>query len=294
MKENYKDYLLEEVGITEKTSRTNVRCQTAYCAWLKEQGYTIERLNYAQLMDYIGQLQKQGTSKDMINKHLRAISHYHNYLQLPNIAKDVRMRGIIQEAFLPLSAEELDTIYHNWEDPNERYHYHHSNKLMLSLLIYQALTGKEIYRITLDHINLKEGTLYIASSRLKSRVVPLVSHQIIPFYEYIHQHRGKSKNWQHWKEEDQNKLFSPNANHLRRIELQTQIITKQIKKLNPNIPYHSLYQLRKSRLAIWIKEYGLKEAQYLGGFSRIIKVERYKNQDVESLKEAINKYHPLS
>jgi len=52
-------------------------------------------------------------------------------------------------------------------------------------------------------------------------------------------------------------------------------------------------QLQQSRIAIWVAEKGLREAQYLGGYKFVTSVKRYDFKSVENLKKKLNYAHPL-
>ena len=51
--------------------------------------------------------------------------------------------------------------------------------------------------------------------------------------------------------------------------------------------------VRQSRYAIWIKQYGLRKAQYLAGFKHPSSIQIYQDQDLQDLKEVILRWHPL-
>ena len=70
----------------------------------------------------------------------------------------------------------------------------------------------------------------------------------------------------------------------RTVKLQAKTMGYDINKIS---------QLRQSRIAIWTKEEGVRKAQYLAGFRRVLSGERYRKADMEDLKEQGMKYHPL-
>jgi len=53
-----------------------------------------------------------------------------------------------------------------------------------------------------------------------------------------------------------------------------------------------LSQFRQSRITIWIKQYGLRKAQYMAGFRRVYSIEKYRDPNLENLKSMVKKYHP--
>ncbi|HMQ82171.1 MAG TPA: hypothetical protein PKA00_04655 [Saprospiraceae bacterium] len=54
-----------------------------------------------------------------------------------------------------------------------------------------------------------------------------------------------------------------------------------------------LNQLRQSRIAAWVEQYGLRKAQYLSGLRRIQSVERYRRAELEDLQRQVGRHHPL-
>ena len=92
MNEDFTTYLIKN-GFVAKTRQRMLYCSNHYCTWLTERTITTEEATYKDLLNYIGDLQKE-KSKQVCNEHLRAISHYNKYLQIPDIAYQVRVRGI--------------------------------------------------------------------------------------------------------------------------------------------------------------------------------------------------------
>ena len=64
-----------------------------------------------------------------------------------------------------------------------------------------------------------------------------------------------------------------------------------LKKMNPNIT--NAKQIRMSRIRIWLKTNDLRTTQYMAGHRYVSSTERYKEDNLKDLKEAINMRHPL-
>ena len=62
---------LAHQGTRERTIEGKLRLFNTYLEWLTDQQLTAETINYSQLLDYIGYLQKTGKSKLTINRHLK-------------------------------------------------------------------------------------------------------------------------------------------------------------------------------------------------------------------------------
>jgi len=54
-----------------------------------------------------------------------------------------------------------------------------------------------------------------------------------------------------------------------------------------------LNQLRQSRIAIWVKSYVLRKAQYLSGLRQLLPVERYQKRRLEYPQRRIEQHHSI-
>ena len=91
------------------------------------------------------------------------------------------------------------------------------------------------------------------------------------------------------------KLLSPQADDYELLHYQFRLLSIKMKahaKEELDITLHKLEQLRQSRIAIWVKEEGLRKAQYLAGFRNVASAERYRKASLEDLKKQVNEYHP--
>jgi site-specific recombinase XerD len=285
--ESFENYLIKN-GYVNKSIQRAESVAAHYQHWVKEQQLNINTVIYNDLMNYVGHLQKQGSSKSKINEYLRNIRLYYEYLKIPNIAFGVVIRGEEKNTMPLLNDEELEKIYNHFESKSKKGYWRYSDKIILGFIVYQCLDTKDIYRIELKDLDLTKGTIYIPAGvkRKASRTLKLEAHQIVPLYEYISNHRAK---------EVTQKLLSPQCTCLGRLQGQLKDLFKQVntqtEEININLIRFS--QIRQSRITIWIRQHGLRKTQYLGGYKRVDNVERYRQQDVEDLRESIKKYHPL-
>jgi integrase/recombinase XerD len=295
-------YCIEQLNFTKSTARYKNNLVTNYLNWLTENNITIKKMIFIKLLDYIGYLQEKGTSKYTINYNLRAISQYNEFLKINNVAKDVILKGTQTTQVLYLTEEELQSIYENFEPYNTKGHYIYSDKIMLGLMIYQALDERDIFRLELQHINFNTGTMYIPSGSLmkEARVLPLQAHQILPLKHYIDNYR-KPFHKEHLKslplgEVGGAKLFYPNCEKLDRLHDQIKLLSKGLKQtaIKTDIKATRLYLLRQSRIAIWLKQHGIRKAQYMAGYRAINSIENFKINDISDLQDQIKLYHPLN
>lgn len=258
-----------------------------YKNWLNENKIEIENTTYQTLLNYIGFLQET-KSNIIINKHLKSIELYYDFKELPSIVSNVRLKTNKTNIRLYLKEKELKKIIETFKTTNTNY-YQYSDSILLSLIIYQALEKQEIYNLKRSNINLEKGTIYIAAGKhLKnSRTLKLEAHQIIPLHTYISTHRENN--------EALERLFLAQYKAKSRLSKELTQLHKMLlfQLKEQELVYQSLKQLRQSRIVIWIKQYGLRQAQYLSGHKSITSIERYKGQDIEDLSKQIEKLHPM-
>ena len=285
MKEDFTAYLIKN-GFVEKTRQRMLYCSNHYQKWLTERNLTVEEAAYKDLLNYIGHLQ-ESKSKQVINEHLRAVSHYNRHLQIPDIAYQVRVRGIENSQHLLFSEEELNHIYNSYQPKARKGLWRYSDKILLGFTIYQALDERDIERLELQHLNLQTGKLSVpgGNRRKEARTLNLEAHQILQLHHYIENHRDKTTE----------KLISPQATKFANLHDQFKALNNQIRKLGTEINCNivRLNQLRQSRITLWIKQHGLRKTQYMAGFKRVENVERYRQQDSEDLRQYVLQFHPL-
>lgn len=279
---------LKQNGYVEKSIQRAEYYASDYLDWLTQRNLQITEATYNDLLNYIGHLQVTGSSKSKVNEALRNIRLYYDYLQIPNIAYGVVIRGEQQQSLPLLNSEELDKLYHHFETRSQKGYWRYSDKIILGLIVYQCPDTRDIFRIELNDLNLNKGTIYIPEGikRKASRTLKLEPHQIIPLHDYIQNHREKDVT---------EKLFSPQCTCLGRLQGQLKDLFKQVQQQAKEIELDIIRfnQVRQSRITLWIKQYGLRKTQYMAGFKRVDNVERYKQQDTEDLSEYVKKYHPL-
>ena len=257
-----------------------------------------ETANYSQIMDYLGELRAQNKSGGIVCS-LQAIKKYYSYLVAIGVRRnhpaktinlrDKRNRDIqLQDLFKP---EELERLL----DRKERYPIlKNRNQIIISLLIYQGLTNGEITQLELENINLEEGTIYIKSGRkTNSRTLKLKSKQVFLIMNYLQNDRPKLlENGAQRHPDSVSRLIISKLGTAERgegicyiIETQRHLFTNR--KLNAKT-------IRQSVITNLLKEgKDLRLVQAFAGHKYPSTTERYKQTQVEQLKNQILKYHPL-
>lgn len=249
---------------------------------------------YKDLVEYLGTLRKRYTNVKTINRILSSIKVYYDFLNYTGQRKDNPSKSIklrdkqnrdiqLQDLF---TTEELETLLNREERYNKLAY---RNKVLISLLIYQALHPTELEAITINDINLQEGTIFIkATPKTNSRELSLKSSQIMLFYQYIFEIRPKLAG-----NKQTDKLLLGHRGEAMPAEDITKHIRRSFKdrfegrKLNAQT-------IRQSVITNLLKAGNdLRIVQTFAGHKYPGTTEKYKQSNVESLKTAINLYHPI-
>jgi integrase/recombinase XerD len=255
-------------------------------------------------MAYVQHFNKKGTGKGTVSKYIRSIKHYFNYLIKEEItesnpALNIQIKGIKRKMVYDiLKSIELEAIYHKFISTEEEVSIktqrlkplsYQMQKVMLGLLIYQGVRSKELINLKPEDVKLREGMIYIPGGRRSNeRELKLEAVQILEMQEYLTKTRAEILQITN-KESTQLFISSGTSNNLyNTINKFTQTIKSQTGRIQ------DLQQIRASVIVKWLNHYNLREVQHMAGHRFVSSTERYKQSDLEDLKEAINKFHPTN
>ncbi|MGY0426813.1 MAG: hypothetical protein ACWIPI_08305, partial [Polaribacter sp.] len=119
-----------------------------------------------------------------------------------------------------------------------------------------------------------------------ARTLELKSWQVIELLEYVKEFREEIKTR---RKVDGERLFIPNN---ARLGNTIQYILEKLKRINHKVTNGN--QIRASVITNWLKQYNLRQVQVLAGHRYISSTERYLTDDLESLHEIVNNFHPIS
>jgi integrase/recombinase XerD len=255
-----------------------------------------EKAVYKDITDYLGVLRKRYSNGKTVKRILASIKAYYEFLNYTGKRKDNPARSIrlrdkenrdiqLQDLFTP---EELESLLNRAERYNEL---EYRNKVLMSLLIYQALQIRELAALTVNDINLQEATIYIkATTKTNSRELQLKSNQILLFHQYINEVRNKLLKR---KEEKTLILLVGLSGNPMSGEDMTKHITRGYKTRFPGRKVNAK-TIRQSVITNLLKAGNdLRIVQVFAGHKYPSTTERYKQTNVEALKTALQQHHPL-
>jgi integrase/recombinase XerD len=286
---NLKDYLREHYTpdtasiYLQEIDRYRLTCPQA------------EAAAYKDILLYMGSLRTRYTNASTLNRILCSIKTYYDYLcasgKRPDnpatsiLLKDQRSRDIQLQDLLTM--EELEVLLTR----PERYpHLASRNKVLMSLLIYQALYPVEMEALRVGDINLETGTVRTqATAKTNSRELSLKPSQILLFYDYIREIRPLLL-----KEGTSDRLLIGQRGE----PMTAEDITKHVKRsFTERYPGRTVnaQTIRQSVIAHLLKQgHDLSVVQVFAGHKYPSSTERYRQNEIETLKAAIEKYHPIS
>lgn len=280
--------------------------------FISYQGAKIHETNYSEVVEYIGILRAGNLHPKSLRNHLFSLKIYFRYLVAVGkrkdhpceslYLKDQVNRAIIVESLY--SKETLENLYNTFETPADRRVWAEKpeavkkrDKVILSLLIYQALTTAEIITLKLEDIDLEEGTIRIRDNIYpgrrgnKGRTLVLKSKQVLLFNEYIKKHRKAL--WTKQKPRNRQDYFILNEHGLK---LWGSYLNRMLAK--DRQPHEKQIftpiKIRQSVIAHLLKQNNdIRIVQEFAGHRRTASTEAYKQTGLEELKAAIDKLHPL-
>lgn len=271
----------------------------------------------ADILKHLEYLKNRREQQNITRKNnLIALNHYFTYLHKEGEISEnpcwwLKIRGTKKKTlYKTYNPEELDGLFDTYYQLFVRgYDDSHipknqrrqsalckdRNALILSVLIYQGTTTKEIDKMLWEDIDLIKATVKIRGGKKSNeRTLPLKATQVGMFIHYLQNIRPKI---QQYHTAETNKLFLPMPEFSKKNTSNDTLmhifkpLTTHIKSFDKQ--FLNFKQIRASVITFWLKTQGLRKAQYFAGHRYISSTENYLPNNLEDLTEDINKLHPF-
>jgi site-specific recombinase XerD len=295
--EIFAEYLMLK-GFTKQTQEGIKGAIKRFASWSEEQNIELQMINYNDVVAYVNYNKKKGNKQRTLQVTVGYIKHYYNFLineneVTENPCSNVDIKGIKRKIlYETFTTEELESIYKIYANQTPSTGIGSNltlkrNKVILGLIIYQGLRTEELARLTIIDVKMREGKIGIAGSRrTNERELNLEAHQLYDLMDYINDTRkmllaitGKNTD----------ALFLSLGSGDKFHNLMDKLV-KQLKKQNKKIK--DIKQLRASVITNWLKVHNIRKAQYYAGHRYVSSTEAYQANNMDDLKEDVNKYHP--
>jgi integrase/recombinase XerD len=294
---SYEEYLLQNQYSQSTVTVHKLRIKR-FKGWLKHYGITEHQLDYGSLLQYAKYLQTEKKyERASTNNELRAVKLYYDYLiakeeLMDNPAEDMAIRGkrikVISDL---LTEEELEDLYYSYDIEHYDTFFKATklrDKVVLGLMVFQGITGIELYHLQEEYIQLSKGKIDIPSTRRSNaRTMKLQPAQMMDLMNYANATRLYLS--KHIQTKNNEQLIFGSTSQIQSI---TARIIRNLKQHNHKVISYS--QLRSSLIVSWLSKHNLRQVQYLAGHRYISSTERYLQDDLENLHEIVNNFHPIS
>ena len=279
------EYYLKEEGLKHSTISEHLKNTERFIQWTKENELTaIAQINYNELLGYVQHLKRYTSERNKplsmqtVNIRINSIRKYYEHLKEEgtiekNPAKRLFIKGTVRTVVKDvLNYTELENLYQQYlqylekKTVREKKKQEQTNlrsKVILGLMIWQAVHSGELKKMEVQHINLQNGTVYIpAMARSKSRELKLATVQIIPLHAYLN-------------------ALPPTQTKLLECSAHSQVtrITSELKGINGII--RNGQHIRASVIFHWLKMYDKRQVQYMIGHKWISSTENYEVQELD-------------
>ena len=259
-----------------------------------------EKACYKDILQYLEYLRKNCDLHPKTLKHcLYAVKIYFNYLLQTGKRKDhpcseLNLKDKINKQIRVdtlYSEQMLEYFFETLCLSKRKHRLDNRNKIILSLLVYQALTVTEIVTLTVSDINLDRGEIFVRVKQFhqQSRTLPLKAKQIMLFYKYLEQDRPVLLKYNKSNPSEQTLLLEQYGN-----QIHPHNISRIINAYRPKNEWIQPLKIRQSVIANLLKrENNTRIIQVFAGHKRVSTTEQYRQNELETLQTAVNKYHPL-
>ena len=293
----YEKYLLKQ-GYTSNTVRSYILLAQQFIEWAENQHIEYPFITYPQLMDYLKHLKNKSIKQQTISNYCNALRPFFTFLITQNLTDTNPFYylkvNVPQTTTLHtlLTKEQLEGLHAHFDIKARRLSVPTDlliakrQKMTIGLMVYQGLETNALEQLTTHSVDLSNGTITITENRKHAaRTLALNAPQIMELYQYIHEVRPQLI--KHYTESDS--LLVHGYKHYRDAHRR---LMQQLKKQQPVI--NSAGQIKASVITLWLKQYNLREVQYMAGHKCVSTTERYQRADTEALKQDIDRFHPLN
>jgi site-specific recombinase XerD len=287
----FAQYLLQQ-GHTPETTKSYVFQIGIFIA----NNPNAETLQYKDIVDYFGTPFLQNVSRAYRTAILSSIKRYYDFLVETGVRNDhpckrffvigeKRKEHIIASDYF--TSGELELLLSR----EERYRdLKQKHQVIISLLLFQALTSKEIVNLKISHVDLDKGRIYTrGGNKLSARHLEIHPRQYRILENYIHEGRKKLEiPNEKYDNLILGKLGKPCTVEGINYIIETFKYLFPDRNLNPST-------IRQSVIANWLNEKNLplEQVQLLAGHKWISSTVVYRQAPEDKQREIINKFHPL-
>lgn len=185
--EEFLDALWLEKGLSPHTRSAYRTDLLAFARWLEGRGLTLESLGRDAVLDHLGWRLSEGYQARSTARFLSGLRSFYKYaVREGRVAEDPTLLVSMPQlgAPLPKSLSEAD-VEALLAAPDTEETLGLRDRTMLEVLYATGLRVTELISLTLDEINLREGSLRVFGKGSKERLIPLGEEAIAWLEDYL-------------------------------------------------------------------------------------------------------------
>lgn len=251
----------------------------------------------SELLVYLQSLKEKSLNQRSIANYLNSLRHYYNWqiskgIRLDNPTQNMLIKGVHQRKLYPiLSRVELNKLYEEYAielNDEDLPPVIQRDKLIIGLMIWQGLDTTALQSLTIDDVQLRKGTITVPGSRQSNpRTLKLEAVQVLDFMTYQQISRAALLAPLN-KQTDQLLVSTGKGNKIANVLHRVLTVLR-----GQHAKLVSSRQIRTSVITHWLKQYNLREVQYMAGHRYVSSTEAYQINNLDELQEDVNQYYPL-
>lgn len=283
----FENYIINELEYTPTTFKGYRTCINSYLDWLTANNINPKKITLNQTYDFLAYRRLKGDSSKNITIYKTAITHFNQAIGMQsNPALLIHLARNERKTPTQLLDEEfLEIIY---RDNSANTLVQKRDKCILGMMLFLGLQRNELQILNLEDLKLEETRLYVSQTlTTNERYINLNPKQIMHLSQYFYDVRPKLAS--EYGIETNRLFFS--CGEATGLEA---VLSRMMKRLKREFHYvKDFKQFKQSRMSIWVKELGLRQAQYLGGYRYVTSVQRYDFKSIDDLKLKLEYNHPM-
>lgn len=283
---------------TLKTREEILKSVRRFISWCESENIPLLAAGYNDVMGYVSHCRAQQNKARTLQIAVHHVKIYYNFLLNQNEAAEnpcanVTIRNVKRKTlYETFSNEELEFIYRTFANvplsTSSSAITHKRNKVIVGLIVYQGLRTQELAALKVIDVNMREGKIKIESTKKTAgRELKLEAHQLYEIMDYINETRKMILSI---SKKQTDKLFTSTGTGERFSSMMGKIV-KTLQKQDERIK--EIKQIRASVITNWLKVYNIRKTQYMAGHRYVSSTESYQANNMDDLKEDVNRYHPL-
>jgi len=298
--EHFEEYL--QVNGFAASSRTRIKnALRLFALWCDAQNILVTEVSYNDVMAYVSTCRQRGNKAASIQKKVIELNHYYTFLLSihevqDNPCSNIEIKGVKRKTlYETFTTEELETMYHAFASMTLRTGglgnniAHKRNKIIVGLMIWQGLRTQELSEMKVSDVQMQQGKINVQGTlRTEGRELKLEAFQLYDMMDYINETR-KLILALSGKQTDRLFISIGGGENFGNI---TQRILEGVRSQDKRVK--EIKQIRASVITNWLRVHNIRKVQQMAGHRYVSSTESYQANNMDDLKEDVNRYHPMN